>query len=66
MALVFSIKQTGVPVGAMMAGALVPTMMLNIDWQMSLLVVALACLISAALAQLMRQSTDDQRQPSLP
>lgn len=66
MALVFSIKQTGVPVGAMMAGALVPTMMLNIDWQMSLLVVALACLISAALAQLMRQSTDDQRQPGLP
>jgi MFS family permease len=66
MALVFSIKQTGVPVGAMSAGAIVPTLMLKIDWQLSLVVVALACLICAALAQPMRNALDDQRQPGLP
>ena len=66
MALVFSIKQSGVPLGAMMAGAIIPTMMINIDWQLSLIAVALACLIFAALSQPLRSSLDDLRQAGLP
>jgi MFS family permease len=66
MALVFSIKQSGVPLGAMMAGAVIPTLMLNINWQLSLIAVALACLIFAALSQPLRPSLDDQRQAGLP
>lgn len=65
MALVFSIKQTGVPVGAMMAGAIVPSLMLGIDWQWSLVVVAMACVVSAALSQPLRDALDDLRQVSL-
>jgi MFS family permease len=65
MALVFSIKQTGVPVGAMMAGAIVPSLMLGIDWQWSLVVVAVACVVSAALSQPLREAMDDLRQASL-
>jgi len=66
MALVFSIKQTGVPVGAMLAGAIVPSLMLRIDWQWSLVAVALACVASAVMAQPMREGMDDLRQPQLP
>ena len=65
MALVFSIKQTGVPVGAMMAGAIVPSLMLGIDWKWSLVFVAMACDVSAALSQPLRDALDDLRQASL-
>lgn len=37
MSLVFSIKQTGVPLGGMLAGALVPSAMLLAGWQGALL-----------------------------
>jgi len=40
MSLVFSIKQTGVPLGSMLAGAIVPSLMLGIGWQLSLISVA--------------------------
>lgn len=66
MALVFSIKQTGVPVGAMLAGAIVPSLMMEIDWQWSLVTVAMACVLSALMSQPMRESMDDLRQANLP
>jgi len=65
MSLVFSIKQTGVPAGSMLAGAIVPSLMLGIGWQLSLMSVALVCLISALLSQPLRDQMDDQRQPGL-
>jgi MFS family permease len=65
MALVFSIKQTGVPVGAMMAGAIVPSLMLGIDWQWTLWVVAMACVLSAIVSQPLREALDDLRQANL-
>ena len=65
MALVFSIKQTGVPVGAMMAGAIVPSLMLGVGWQWSLVAVALACVLSAVLSEPLRKDMDDLRQPAL-
>lgn len=65
MGLVFSIKQTGVPVGAMLAGAIVPSLMLGIDWQWSLVVVAAACIVSALMSQPLRADMDDLRQKHL-
>jgi MFS family permease len=65
MGLVFSIKQTGVPVGSMMAGAIVPSLLLALNWQWSLVIVALACVLSAVLAQPLRKDLDDLRQSNL-
>jgi MFS family permease len=49
MSLIFSIKQTGVPLGGALAGALVPPLVLSLSWRWSAVVVALLCL-SVALA----------------
>ena len=65
MSLVFSIKQTGVPVGSMLAGAIVPSLMLGVGWQLSLMSVAVVCLISALLSEPLRAQMDDQRQAGL-
>ena len=65
MSLVFSIKQTGVPVGSMLAGAIVPSLMLGIGWQLSLISVALVCLFSALLSQPLRKAMDNQLQPKV-
>jgi len=40
MSLVFSLKQTGVPLGSLLAGALVPPLLLVLNWHASLAVVA--------------------------
>lgn len=61
MSLVFSIKQTGVPVGSMLAGAIVPSLLLGLDWQASLAVVALVCVLCALLAQPLRHEMDADR-----
>ncbi len=62
MSLVFSIKQTGVPLGSMLAGAIVPPLALRIDWQLSLVVVAALCLLTAVVSQGLRASLDSDRQ----
>jgi MFS family permease len=66
MALVFSIKQTGVPAGGMLAGALVPGLSLWLGWQGTLAVVALLCAGCALLSQPLRAPLDADRQPSQP
>lgn len=48
-ALVFSLKQTGVPLGGMLAGALVPWLLEATGWQATLLIVAGACLVASVL-----------------
>lgn len=63
MSLVFSIKQTGVPLGAMLAGAIVPQLVLRVDWQWSLVSVAVVCVLFAVISQRLRASLDDDRQP---
>lgn len=63
MSLVFSIKQTGVPAGGMLAGALVPPLLLLTGWQASLLAVAALCLLCMVLAQPLRPALDADRQP---
>lgn len=64
--LVFSIKQTGVPVGGLLAGAVVPGMALALGWQAALLLVAAACVLCALLAQTVRAAFDADRDRSLP
>lgn len=63
MSLVFSLKQTGVPLGSMLAGAIVPPLLLVVSWQASLAVVALVCVICAWLSQALRTELDSDRQP---
>ncbi|MBK8667721.1 MAG: MFS transporter [Burkholderiales bacterium] len=65
MSLVFSVKQTGVPAGGMLAGALVPGMALALGWQGALLAVAALCVACVALAQPLRAPLDADRQPGL-
>lgn len=66
MSLVFSVKQTGVPLGGVLAGALVPSLMLLTTWQGALLLAALANLLCALLAQPLRQQLDADRKPGTP
>ena len=51
MSLIFSIKQTGVPVGGALAGAVVPPLVLFLSWRWSAVAVALLCLSVALVIQ---------------
>ena len=59
--LVFSIKQTGVPLGGALAGATVPPLTLWLGWQGAAAAVALACLASACVVHLTRPHLDADR-----
>ncbi|MBT3932048.1 MAG: MFS transporter, partial [Rhodospirillaceae bacterium] len=50
--LVFSIKQTGVPIGGALAGFVGPPLTLLWDWQTAILVVAGACLATALIIEI--------------
>lgn len=62
MALTFSIKQTGVPIGGAMAGALVPPLVLLIGWRGVPVVVGGTCILLAVLAEQSRGTFDTDRQ----
>ena len=66
MSLVFSVKQTGVPLGGALAGAIVPGLELLAGWQQALLAVAAANLLCAAIAQSLRTEFDADRDPTRP
>lgn len=51
LSLIFSIKQTGVPLGGALAGALVPSLVLSLGWRWGAAVVALLCLAAVLLIQ---------------
>ena len=63
MALTFSIKQTGVPVGAALAGALLPGIAVGVGWHAAFLTVAVMGVAIAIVAQLARASLDTHRIP---
>ena len=44
MAVTFSVRQTGVPLGGFLAGLLIPTLVLFVGWQVNTLLIALATL----------------------
>jgi MFS family permease len=62
MSFVFSLKQTGVPLGGAMAGAIVPALVLFLGWKIAAFSVAAFCLGLAVLAQPFRKGLDNDRQ----
>lgn len=56
--LMFSIKQTGVPIGGAIAGALVPFLILSIGWQYTAIAIALIGLAVIAAAQPIQHGID--------
>jgi MFS family permease len=64
--LVFSIKQTGTPIGGMLAGLLLPPLMALYDWRIAVAMVALLPLLAIFGLQLVRSDLDDDRDPTFP
>lgn len=64
--LVFSIKQTGVPVGGMLAGAVAPPLALQAGPLAAVAVVLAACLICVLLGQPLHATHDTDRVPGTP
>ena len=62
MGLVFSIKQTGVPLGGILAALVLPPMAIAFGWRTSLGVFVLACLLVALVSETCRGSLDADRQ----
>ncbi|WP_170294623.1 MFS transporter [Roseospira navarrensis] len=61
--LIFSLKQTGVPLGGVLAGLLLPAVALTQGWQTGLAVSAALALTMAVLLQAARPAWDDDRTP---
>jgi nitrate/nitrite transporter NarK len=64
LALIFSIKQTGVPIGGALAGALIPPLVLAFGWHRTLLVLAAGGALAAVVMQPVRARFDQQREPA--
>jgi len=63
MSLMFSLKQTGVPLGGALAGLIVPPLVLLWQWQGATITVGAACIVMAAIAQTVRPGFDADRNP---
>jgi MFS family permease len=61
MSVVFSIKQTGVPIGGAMAGAIVPHLVIFFGWKMSALVVGALSLLLSIFLHPYRKKFDTER-----
>ncbi len=66
MALTFSIKQTGVPAGTALAGALLPGLALVLGWRPTFAVVAVLGVAIAGIAQSTRATFDSERVAARP
>ena len=64
--LIFSIKQTGVPAGLMLAGVVAPLLAVEAGWRTALLVVAGLCLLTVVALQPLRARFDTDRDPAQP
>ena len=63
MGLTFSIKQTGVPAGAALAGAILPSLALVAGWRASFVAIAIVGLIVIAASQPTRRALDTHHEP---
>jgi MFS family permease len=61
LSIVFSIKQTGVPVGGIVAGLLIPPQQAAFGWVWALLSTSIGCVVMALIAQLVRSELDTDR-----
>lgn len=66
LALTFSVKQTGVPLGTAIAGAAVPAMVLLLGWQGAALAIGVLCALFAAVIAPVRERYDRERNPAAP
>ena len=66
MNLIFSIKQTGVPIGGVISGLMVPPLTLAFGWQAALGVCALLIAVLAIAIGRYREAWDTGRQPRAP
>ena len=64
--LVFSIKQTGVPAGGALAGALVPVLVLAFGWQGAAVAIGVACILLALAIGGVRERYDRELDPRAP
>jgi MFS family permease len=64
-ALVFSIKQTGVPLGGMLAGIVVPALVLALGWRGAALAVAGSCGLLALVVEPLHRSLDGDADPGV-
>jgi MFS family permease len=64
MPLIFSLKQTAVPAGLLLAGLLGPQLTEAFNWHYTMLFAALACLIFTLMLQPLRKLFDDDRIPT--
>jgi MFS family permease len=65
-ALMFSIKQTGVPLGTAIAGAAVPVLVLALGWQGAAVLIGVLCLLMAVALVPIRARYDAARNPAAP
>jgi len=66
MNLVFSIKQTGVPAGAALAGAVLPAVALAAGWRAAFVAIAVLGIVVVAAAQPIRATLDTGRRADAP
>jgi len=66
MNLLFSLKQSGVPIGGVLAGLLVPPVALGLGWRAALAACALALGVFAIASEGARRRWDDDREPGAP
>lgn len=63
MGFTFSLKQTGVPLGGMLAGLLLPPLIGGFGWQVTALGLSGVCVIATFVTQIIRADLDDDRDP---
>lgn len=63
---VFSLKQTGIQIGGMAAGLVLPLSVLRFGWQPVMLIIGLMSVAMAAAVQPLRLSYDSDRDPAAP
>jgi nitrate/nitrite transporter NarK len=64
--LIFSLKQTGVPAGLMLAGLIAPALVEAYGWQAAILISAAICVGTAVALQPLRARFDTDRNPAQP
>jgi MFS family permease len=64
LSLIFSIKQTAVPAGLLLAGMLGPQITELLNWQSTMLFTALACIVFTLMLQPLREKFDDDKDPT--
>ena len=60
---VFSVKQTGTPLGGMLAGLLLPPLMVLYDWRVAVVAISVIPLVTLFGLQRIRSDLDDDRDP---